>query len=129
MPVSEMFERNMPRPWVAAYSTPSARNCRSAMVTLPIDSLRICQVAAERARLRKHVTAHTLRHSFATHLNEAGIDLRVIQLLLGHRSARTTMRYVHLSPERLQSTPSPLDLLYGSTAGTCPQLTSVGRGQ
>lgn len=80
----------------------------------------ICQVAAERARLRKHVTAHTLRHSFATHLNEAGIDLRVIQLLLGHRSARTTMRYVHLSPERLQSTPSPLDLLYGSPAGTCP---------
>jgi site-specific recombinase XerD len=70
-----------------------------------------CRGAARRAGLTKSVTPHTLRHTFATHLLEAGTDLRTIQALLGHRSLRTTALYTYVSPERVAATRSPLDLL------------------
>jgi integrase/recombinase XerD len=72
--------------------------------------------AVERVGLKKHVTAHVLRHTFATHLLEAGTDVRVIQALLGHRSVRTTIRYTQVSRRHIASVKSPLDLL-GTSEG------------
>lgn len=70
-----------------------------------------CEQAAKRAGIDKPVHPHTLRHSFATHLLEAGVDLRTIQLLLGHSDLKATTVYLHLSHRHLQATASPLDTL------------------
>jgi integrase/recombinase XerD len=68
-----------------------------------------CSEAAHRAGIRKRVTPHTLRHSWATHLLEAGTDLRTIQVLLGHGDLETTAQYLHLSQRHLQAVINPLD--------------------
>jgi len=70
-----------------------------------------CKEAAQRAGLQKDVHPHTLRHCFATHLLEAGADLRMIQILLGHRDLKETTIYLHLSQRHLHATASPLDSL------------------
>ena len=70
-----------------------------------------CRQAARRAGISKHIHPHTLRHCFATHLLEAGADLRTIQILLGHRDLKETEIYLHLSETHLRATNSPLDRL------------------
>jgi len=94
------------------YLFPGTRNgwrADTPITTKPIwDAVRL---AAERAKIDKHVSPHTLRHSYATHLLEAGADLRTIQLLLGHADLSHTTVYLHLSRRHLQAAPNPLEQL------------------
>ncbi len=72
---------------------------------------KIFKRACKKAGIRKYVTLHTLRHSYATHMYEHGIELRSIQVLLGHNSSRTTEIYTHVANKHLATLPSPLDFL------------------
>jgi site-specific recombinase XerD len=67
--------------------------------------------AAKAAFIKKRVTPHVLRHSFATHLLEQGIDVHVVSALLGHASLKTTARYARVTRKIVRQTPSPLELL------------------
>jgi integrase/recombinase XerD len=102
---SERLHRYMSGPraaWTAGKPTPavfvSQRGARLARESV----WRLVRRWAERAGVRGHVTPHTFRHSFATHLLEGGADLRVVQTLLGHASISTTQLYTHLTGERLR---------------------------
>jgi integrase/recombinase XerD len=93
-----------PRQWL--FPNPSG--------TAPIEiktAQRIYCVARDAAGIAPEGGIHTLRHAFATHLIEAGVDLPTVQQLLGHGHISTTMRYVHLARSHLTGTTSPLDLL------------------
>jgi integrase/recombinase XerD len=72
---------------------------------------RACHAAAEMADLKKRVTPHTLRHSFATHLLEQDIHIRVLQVLLGHSKVETTALYTHVATKTIREVISPLDRL------------------
>ena len=80
-----------------------------------------CKEAARYARIKKHVTPHTLRHSWATHLLEAEQDLRTIQVLLGHVDLETTARYLHLSQRHLQAVSIPLGICNCPASARHPQ--------
>jgi site-specific recombinase XerD len=89
----------------------TVKHCRA---DVPISSNTVwfaCRQAAKAAGIAKHLSPHTLRHSYATHLLEAGADLRTIQVLLGHSRLEHTLVYLHLSPKHLQAIANPLDSL------------------
>ena len=72
----------------------------------------IFKAAIKKAAITKKVTFHGLRHAFATHLLEADVDIRTIQILLGHSSITSTSKYLHIARKNISSDRSPLDLLY-----------------
>ena len=72
---------------------------------------RVCHMAAELAGLPPWVAPHTLRHSFATHLLEQNIDIRVIQVLLGHSKLDTTVLYTRIATNTIRAVMSPLERL------------------
>ena len=72
---------------------------------------KIIQLASKKAELQKSVRPHTMRHSFATHLLDAGVDIRKIQVLLGHSSIATTQIYLQITSEQLKDIKNPLDSL------------------
>jgi len=72
---------------------------------------RVLQKVIQETGLSKKVTMHTLRHCFATHLLEAGTDIRILQVLLGHSSILTTLRYTHITDRLVQKLVSPLEML------------------
>jgi len=94
-----------PSPWLFPSPVDPSRPLSAKMLERAIHR------AARRAGIEKHVTPHTLRHSFATHILEAGGNIRAVQGLLGHRSLSSTERYTHVSIQTIRATPSPLDLL------------------
>jgi integrase/recombinase XerD len=78
-------------------------------------------MAAKRAGITKHVSPHLLRHSYATHQLEAGMDLKTLQVLLGHEDLATTSRYLHLSQKHLQAVSTPLDRIGMKPATQVPR--------
>jgi site-specific recombinase XerD len=88
---------------------------------------RLCRCAVRACGLTKKASMHTLRHSYATHLLEAGTDLPTLQKLLGHNQLSTTLLYTHIGQTHLQQVRSPLDTLLGPSTPTeqpeCPAWT------
>ena len=100
----QYWRYNKPKEWLFPGETPDQ----------PISGNDIFMVfhnAVRRAGITKKVSPHSLRHSFATHLLESGTDLRTIQILMGHRSLKTTARYLHVSQQQVRAIASPLDSL------------------
>jgi integrase/recombinase XerD len=109
------WNRWRPRVWLF----PGNRNHGGDQPIAPKTVWHACWEATQRAGLNKVVHPHTLRHCFATHLLEAGADLRTIQILLGHHDLKETTVYLHLSERHLKATASPLDSL--TLKGAFPQ--------
>lgn len=97
----EYFQLYQPKDYLFEGESGGAYSGRSAQSVL--------RQAVRKAKIRKRVTLHTLRHSFATHLLEKGTDLRYIQTLLGHNRSKTTEIYTHVSSKALGEIKSPLD--------------------
>jgi len=102
----DYYKAHQPKGWLFAGRKPGE----------PLNRMTLNQVTKylrKRAAIKKNVTPHTFRHSYATHMLDAGADLRTIQVLLGHQCIKSTAIYMHVSQARIDAAPSPLDLLYG----------------
>ncbi len=110
--LSEMFKKDL-----IEYSQKNGANGKECIFTVngrkmsPRGIQHAIKTAAERAGFEKDVHVHTLRHSFATHLLENGVDIRKIQKLLGHSNLQTTQIYTQVSSEEIKKIKSPLDML------------------
>lgn len=107
----EYWKSTRPRPWLFPGGNPQQPLTQGAMQI-------VVRKARKKSGLTKPVTTHTMRHCFATHLLEAGVDLRTIQLLLGHRSLNTSATYLHVAAGAVRSDGKPIDLLALARAGT-----------
>lgn len=113
VPLPERVLFALRRYWVLSRPTgPELFPGQSAAATISAGAVRSqLHQAATKAGLGKRVTPHTLRHTFATHLLELGTDIRVIQMLLGHRSIRTTVRYTRVTDRHMARIESPADVI------------------
>jgi len=100
----EYWKVYKPRHWLFAGQNPEQPLTRASVH-------KFFKKAKIKAGITKKVSVHGLRHSFATHLLESGVNIRKVQLLLGHRSLQTTQIYTHVARDYLEDTPSPLDIL------------------
>ena len=100
----DYFRKHRPKEWLFPGRTTAGHASAET-------SRRVFHVAMASTGIRKKVTPHVLRHCFATHLLESGVDIVVIQSLLGHGSLRATEVYTHVSVEHMGRVKSPLDLL------------------
>jgi site-specific recombinase XerD len=98
------FRSKHPTDWLFPGEIPGHHICCNSI-------FRACQKAVRNAGIVKAVHPHSLRHAFATHLLDAGVNLRTIQILLGHANLATTARYLHVSDISVRSTVSPLEIL------------------
>jgi|WetSurMetagenome_2_1015567.scaffolds.fasta_scaffold253966_1 integrase/recombinase XerD len=115
VPLPEKLLKVLRDYWKSSYQKPKEYLFPSGFqngIEKPL-SIRTVQTVIKNAVLRtgikKNISVHTLRHSFATHLLEAGVDLRRLQIIMGHKSLSTTMTYVHVASNFLNSIISPLD--------------------
>jgi integrase/recombinase XerD len=98
------YRWKQPKDWLFPGEKPGSHISRESIFSA-------CQKAGQDAGISKAVHPHSLRHAFATHLLEAGVDLRTIQVLLGHAHLETTARYLHVADTTVRATVSPLELL------------------
>lgn len=100
----DWWRTERPKPWLFPGHIPGRHITRSAVELA-------CQEARQASGISKPISPHSMRHAFAVHLLEHGVDVRRIQLLLGHRSLATTARYLKIATSQVCSTTSPFDLL------------------
>ena len=105
--LSNYYKTSKPKPVKYIFEGPEPGTAYSAK-----SMQKIFQMAREKAGIHKTLTFHSLRHSFATHLLEKGVDIKYIRDLLGHFDIKTTARYLHVKREQLVNIVSPLDNLF-----------------
>lgn len=100
----DYWRKHQPAEWLFVGNTAAGHAC-------PNTVRKVFHAAADSAGISKKTTPHVLRHCFATHLLESGVDMTIVQALLGHRSMRSTLIYTHISVKHIGRIKSPLDLL------------------